>query len=143
MLNQTLLREKLGFNGVIVSDATSMGGLSAWGPRETTIPEVIANGCDVILFPLPGTRPRGAGGALADGRLTQERVDDAVTRLLALKAALGLHRADKRSLAGRLAAIGIGMSADIADRTTRRAPTLVKDTQNPAAHARTLTIASW
>jgi beta-N-acetylhexosaminidase len=84
-------------------------------------------------------------GALEDGRLTQERVDDAVLRILALKAALGLHRADKRSLAGRLAAIGITANAEVADRTTRRAPTLVKDTQNllplsPETHHRVLVI---
>ena len=38
------------FNGLIVSDATGMAGLGAWGPRRQTLPEVIANGCDVILF---------------------------------------------------------------------------------------------
>jgi beta-N-acetylhexosaminidase len=89
-LTHTLLRERLGFNGLIVSDATPMAGLGDWGPREETVPDLIIAGCDVILF------TDDANGdlmrlvkAIADGRLSQERVDDAVTRVLALKAALG------------------------------------------------------
>lgn len=146
LLNETLLREKLGFNGVIVSDSTNMAGLGAWGPRATTIPEVIANGCDMILFsPDPERDVEALEAALGDGRLTEKRVDEAVMRILALKAALGLHRADKRSLAGRLAAIGIGANAEAAGRITRRAPTLVKDTQNllplsPETHHRVLVV---
>ena len=37
VLNQTLLREKLGFNGLIVSDATGMAGLGAWATARATI----------------------------------------------------------------------------------------------------------
>ncbi|MGO7421727.1 glycoside hydrolase family 3 protein, partial [Rhizobium ruizarguesonis] len=50
LLNVYLLRDELGFNGIIVSDATPMGGLSAWGHHLDTLPDIIANGCDMILF---------------------------------------------------------------------------------------------
>lgn len=131
VLNQKLLREKLGFNGLIVSDATSMAGLGSWGPRRETIPEIISGGCDVILFsPTPDADLAALEAALADGRLSQARVDEAVTRILALKAWLGLHRPDRRSVAGRLAALNIAANANYANQATRRAPTLVKDTQN-------------
>jgi beta-N-acetylhexosaminidase len=49
-LNLELLRGELGFNGVIVSDATLMGGLTSVGPREDVVPMVIKNGCDIFLF---------------------------------------------------------------------------------------------
>lgn len=93
LLNQTLLRDELGFNGLIVSDASGMAGLSAWADRATCVPEVIANGCDVLLFPSPFEADFGhVMRALSDGRLTEARVEEAVTRVLGLKAALGLHR---------------------------------------------------
>lgn len=93
LLNQTLLRGELGFNGLIVSDATGMAGLSAWAPRAVSAPEVIASGCDMLLFPAPFEADFAhLMAALGDGRLSRARVDEAVVRVLGLKAALGLHR---------------------------------------------------
>ena len=50
LLNQTLLRDEMGFNGVIVSDATPMAGFGAWAHRDEMLPQVVSSGCDVILF---------------------------------------------------------------------------------------------
>ena len=92
-LNLDLLRGELGFNGLIVSDASAMAGLSSWADRAECIPEVIASGCDVLLFPSPVEADFGhVMKALSDGRITEARLEDAVTRVLGLKAALGLHR---------------------------------------------------
>ena len=49
-LTQTLLRDHLGFNGVIVSDATAMAGLNAFAKRKDFLPNIISAGCDIILF---------------------------------------------------------------------------------------------
>lgn len=131
-LNEGLLRGVLGFNGLIVSDATTMAGLGSWGPRDRVIPEVVANGCDMILFSfqLDADRARLAR-AIDDGRLPLERVDAAVTRVLALKAALGLHR---QSLDERLPPLEqarrvVHCSAHqaVAERAARASVTLVKD----------------
>ena len=145
-LNVTLLRERLGFNGLIVSDATPMAGLGSWCSMEEAIPQVIANGCDVILF---STDPKGhiaaVRRAVDSGAISKERLADAVTRILALKAALGLHRPDRRSDGERLAALATHANLATADAITRRAPTLVKDTQkllplDPKKHRRVLII---
>ena len=144
VLNQTLLRERLGFNGLIVSDATPMAGLGDWGPRDVTLPEVVANGCDVILFSDdPDGDLRLLVSAVADGRLTQERVDEAVTRILALKAAMGLHKAPVPDLAAARAVIDDPQSRAAVEAITQRVPTLVKDLQNllplnPRKHKRVL-----
>ena len=133
VLNQDLLRRELGFNGLIVSDATPMAGMGDWGPRDEVLPEVIISGCDVILF---SDDPNGdlmrLVKAVADGRLSQDRVDDAVTRVLALKAALGLHRADRPepSLDTARAVVATEASHAVAKGITARVPTLVKDTKN-------------
>jgi beta-N-acetylhexosaminidase len=133
ILNQDLLRREFGFNGLIVSDATPMAGLNDWGPRDVVLPEVIISGCDVILF---SDDPNGdlmrLVKAIADGRLSQERVDEAVTRVLALKASLGLHKPDrpKLDLAMAQRVMASEESAITVRGVTARVPTLVKDVRN-------------
>jgi beta-N-acetylhexosaminidase len=122
-LNEDLLRGDLGFRGLIVSDATPMAGLGSWSKRSEHLPELISAGCDVILFSDDPDRDlRYLGDALEDGRLTEARVDEAVTLQLALKAALGLHT-------GGVAAAFVPTAADraLVDGSLRKAPTLVKD----------------
>jgi beta-N-acetylhexosaminidase len=142
LLNQTLLREELGFNGLIVSDATPMAGLGAWAHRDVALPEVVASGCDIILFSDdPEADIARIETALEDGRLTKERVDEAMIRVLGLKAALGLQHtgrvpADRRRLSQP-------DSARRAEAVTARAPTLVKDVHgilplSPERHRRVL-----
>ncbi|NEI00503.1 glycoside hydrolase family 3 N-terminal domain-containing protein [Rhizobium johnstonii] len=93
LLNVDLLRDELGFNGIIVSDATPMGGLSAWGHHLDTLPDIIANGCDMILFSdAPEEDMAAVNAAVEDGRITQERLEEAVLRVLALKAHLKLFQ---------------------------------------------------
>ena len=124
-LNEGLLRKRLGFNGLIVSDATGMGGLKAWSTRAQYLPELVAAGCDVILFVDDIERDYGfVADALKDGRLTWERVDEAVTRQLAMKAALGLH--DGPSAVPK---VDHAANRRLAEDAAKRAPTLVKDTQ--------------
>ncbi|TBE94292.1 glycoside hydrolase family 3 protein [Rhizobium leguminosarum] len=93
LLNVDLLRDELGFNGIIVSDATPMGGLSAWGHHLDTLPDIIANGCDMILFSdEPEEDMAAVKAAVEDGRITPERLEQAVLRVLALKAHLKLFQ---------------------------------------------------
>ncbi|GGJ56026.1 glycoside hydrolase family 3 protein [Deinococcus roseus] len=91
-LNVDLLREELGFNGVITSDASMMAGFTSHGERRITVPQCIENGCDLLLFPGDVKTELGyLRDAVEDGRLSMRRVDEAVLRILALKAHLGLH----------------------------------------------------
>ena len=140
-LNEGLLRGRLGFNGLIVSDATGMAGLKAWSTRAQYLPELVAAGCDVILFVDDMERDYGfVAAALEDGRLAWERVDEAVTRQLAMKAALGLH--DGPSAVPK---VDHAANRRLAEDAAKRAPTLVKDTQgllpiSPKRHRRVLVI---
>ena len=142
LLNQTLLRGELGFNGLIVSDATPMAGLGAWAHRDMTLPELVSSGCDIILFSdEPEADIARIEAALKDGRLTVERLDEAMIRILGLKAALGLHK-DGKTPANR-AKLATAESTATARSITARAPTLVKDVQgilplSPDQHRRVL-----
>lgn len=91
-LNLGLLRGELGFNGLIVSDASEMAGFSSQGRREELVPLCIENGCDILLFPRQLERDlEYLRQGLERGILSQRRLDEAVLRVLALKASLGLH----------------------------------------------------
>ena len=91
-----LLREKLGFNGLIVTDATTMAGFMIPMPREKAVPYTIAAGADMFLFArnLEEDYSFMLNG-VKKGVITLERLDDAVRRILATKAALGLHKSIK------------------------------------------------
>ncbi|MBR0751307.1 glycoside hydrolase family 3 protein [Bradyrhizobium jicamae] len=141
LLNIELLRNRLGFNGLIVSDASEMAGVTSWCTARSAKPQMIAGGCDMILFTrAPEQDMAAVQAAVEDGSLPHARFEDAVLRVLGLKAALGLHEATRP--VGTLARAS---DAAIAEAALRRAPTLVKDTQNllplnPARHRRVLVI---
>ena len=134
-LNYKLLRERLGFNGLIVTDATPMAGFTIAMSREQAVPASIAAGCDVFLFTqdLEEDLDYMMQG-VQSGILTMERLDEAVSRILALKASLKLHkRKDAGTLVPDESALKVlncaehrSWAAECAD----KAITLVKDTQN-------------
>ena len=120
----------LGFNGLIVSDASAMAGLGSWGQRSDFVPEIIASGCDMLLFPTSFESDlQHLLNALGDGRLTQARVDDAVTRVLGLKAALGLHlpQLEKSTLAQARQQVRCAEHLAVQDLAAGASVTLVKD----------------
>ncbi|WP_169809193.1 glycoside hydrolase family 3 protein [Actinomadura chibensis] len=84
-----LLREQMGFRGLIVTDAMDMDAIDKhWGTRQATVMAVEA-GADVIMSTGDYTAHVEAVGALADalrdGSLSRARVDESVRRVLALK----------------------------------------------------------
>ena len=130
VLNETLLRERLGFNGLIVSDATPMGGFGAFATRAQMLPEVIENGCDLILFSVdPEADFVLISAAIADGRISPARHQAALTRILGLKAALGLHNGPVVTASSQRHVLGREADRATARAITARAPTLVKDVQ--------------
>lgn len=86
-----VLREKYGFNGVIITDATIMGGYTMAMERKTAIPMTIAAGCDMICFTTDIYEDISyVKEGIRRGILSVKRLDEAVTRILALKAAVAM-----------------------------------------------------
>jgi beta-N-acetylhexosaminidase len=145
-LNFDLLRGELGFNGLIVSDATPMAGLGSFAGRAEIVPQVIENGCDVFLFSENEEQDiTHMENGLRSGALSEQRLEDAVTRILGLKAALGLHRKtlDQRILPLEQVKSIVNSAAhqDISRKAADQSVTLVKDTGNflplnPTRHQR-------
>lgn len=130
-----LLRGKLGFNGMIVTDATPMIGFSTPMKRSEAVPAAIAAGCDMILFNKDIREDyKFVRDAISDGRLSMERVDEAVTRILAMKAAMGLPEQKEAGTIvpdeGALSVVGCEEHKAWTRECADEAVTLVKDTQN-------------
>ncbi|WML54459.1 glycoside hydrolase family 3 N-terminal domain-containing protein [Neobacillus sp. PS3-12] len=128
-----LLKGKLGFNGLVITDASHMIGMAAAMPREQQVPQAIAAGCDMYLFfndieedfnfMLNGYK---------NGIITEERLQDALERILGLKASIGLHKAQKEGALLRtrddLAVIGCEDHIRRAKAAADNGITLVKNT---------------
>ena len=128
-LTTTLLKEQMGFNGLVVTDASVMAGMTIPLPREKAVPGAIAAGCDMFLF----TKNTDEDFAymkkgVENGVITEERLHDALSKILGLKAALGLH---KKQAEGKLLPTGaivnkeehLGWAKECADQSI----TLVKE----------------
>lgn len=87
-----LLRTGLGFEGLLISDASGMIGLASRISSEKRVVQSIKSGLDVYLFPDTLKDFERLIRAVESGRLSEERVWQAARRVLELKARLNLHR---------------------------------------------------
>ncbi|HWF08046.1 MAG TPA: glycoside hydrolase family 3 N-terminal domain-containing protein [Bryobacteraceae bacterium] len=86
-----ILREELGFRGIIVTDALDMGGIAKGFPNGDAAVRSLEAGADVLLMPPdPGAAINAIAAAVRSGRISQKRVDESVMRILMAKAHLGL-----------------------------------------------------
>lgn len=131
-MNIKLLREKLGFNGLIVSDDTHMAGFTVAMEREKAVPASIAAGTDMFLFTINHKEDVDwMRAGVKNGTITSERLDEAVTRILALKAKLRLHQPGTGKIDGiDLSIVGCGEHKTWAQECADEAVTLVKDVKN-------------
>lgn len=88
-----ILRNQMGFKGLIVTDAMSMSGLTLYmGQAEAGIRAVLA-GSDILEKPADTDEMlRGLREAVRSGRIPRARLDDSVRRQLAWKHELGLFK---------------------------------------------------
>jgi len=87
-----LLRNELGFEGVIVSDALPMSGLTMRIRDTEAALAFIEAGGDVVLFANPYEDFRRILNAVRAGRLSEARLRESTRRVLVMKALVGLHR---------------------------------------------------
>lgn len=86
-----ILRQELGFGGVIITDSLSMGAITdEYTPGEAAI-KAIEAGCDILLTPESFEDAFNAVvKAVEDGNISEQRIDESVRRILTLKQAYGL-----------------------------------------------------
>lgn len=94
-----LLRDKLGFNGMVVTDASHMVGMTNQMKRVDMLPTAINAGCDMFLFfNDPEEDFNTMLNAYKTGIISEARMTEALTRILGLKASMGLNKKAKEEL---------------------------------------------
>ena len=137
-----LLRNEMGFQGVIISDAVNMQAVSTHFEPLTLAGMAVEAGVNIILMPVDTSSPAGLEtlgryirdlAALVDaGRISPARVDDSVLRILALKERHGLLKPydgsdlEKR-VAHALRTVGSKAHHAVEAELAARALTLVKN----------------
>ncbi len=87
-----LLRDELAFDGLVVTDALDMAGVTAQFPAAEIAVRSLCAGADMLLLSEdPRTARDSVMQAIEEGMITEERIDASVMRILRAKAWLGLH----------------------------------------------------
>lgn len=130
-----LLKDKMGFNGLVITDASHMVGMAASMQRKDLVPKAIAAGCDMFLFfndveedyqyMLDGYK---------NGIISDNRLNDALMRILGLKAMLGLPKLKEngglQKTTEELTVIGSEKHLHYQLQAAEEGITLVKNTKN-------------
>ena len=81
-----ILREKMGYTGLVVTDAMNMGAITEEYTSAEAAVKALQSGVDIVLMPENFQEAyQGVLDAVADGTLTEERIDESVTRILTVK----------------------------------------------------------
>lgn len=129
-----VLRNQLGFQGVIVTDAMDMEGLTGLYPPTLSNPagraavDAVKAGNDVLLLPsdLDGAF-RGVVEAVRSGEIPESRIDDSVRRILEMKASVGLDKARLVDLEQVPYLVSKQQDMQFAQQVADQAVTLVRD----------------
>ena len=126
-----LLREEMGFDGLVISDSLKMDAITRYyPPGEAELMSLLA-GTDILLVPFLGEAYETIVGAVEKGVLSEERLDASVRRILRAKSWCGLHRdrfVDTGELHRKIGAEDSIMND--ARNLTRKSVTLVKNENN-------------
>ena len=94
-----LLRDKLGFNGMVVTDASHMVGMTNRMKRVDMLPAAINAGCDMFLFfNDPDEDYATMLNAYKTGIISEGRMTEALSRILGLKAHMGLNKKSREEI---------------------------------------------
>ena len=125
-----LLRGEMGFNGLVITDASHMVAMTNRMKRSEMLPLAINAGCDMFLFfNDPEEDFTTMLNAYKNGIISEERMTEALTRIIGLKAKMGLHKMDKETMVpGPEALMGLGAQErkDMQKAIAEDAITLVK-----------------
>jgi beta-N-acetylhexosaminidase len=135
-ISSRLLRDELGFRGLVITDAMDMNGVTRIFGGNTpqsagrAAVEAIKAGADYILIPgdLDGAY-NGVLAAVRRGEIPESRIDESVGRILRAKAALGLHKNRFVELSAVGARVSLPENVAAAEQIADAAITVVRENQ--------------
>ncbi|MBR5293509.1 MAG: beta-hexosaminidase, partial [Oscillospiraceae bacterium] len=134
-----LLKGQMGFEGIIVTDAMNMAGISGKWDQVQSCVIAIQSGVDLICMPCQlyckadlanlDAIIEGLIAAVEDGTIPMERVNDAVTRILTVKENRGIldYNAEDYSLENAQAVVGSDANREMERELSAAAVTVVKN----------------
>lgn len=123
-----LLRRDLGFDGIVVTDALDMSGLTIYFKQDEAGVRAVLAGADMLLKPGdPDAVARGLREAVKSGRLTEARIEESARKVLAAKYDLGLVRQRVTPLEMIDHVVSSPEALKLADVVAEHAVTLVRD----------------
>lgn len=123
-----LLRNEMGFKGIIVTDALEMGGIAqGYSGGEAAVLALEAGADALVMPPDPEAAVKAILAAVQSGRLTRARIDESLARLLAAKEREGLARRGVVDLEAISDQIDMPEDQDRAQEIAGRAVTLLKN----------------
>lgn len=127
-----LLRQELGYDGLIVTDSLEMGALAEIGyPPEAAAPLALAAGADLLLFNRDHDMHRRAFAnlmqAVQDGSIPLDQVDASLQRVLQAKARLGLLNPEPVPLAALSSTVGNAEHLALSREIARQSIVLLRD----------------
>jgi len=126
-----LLRKNLGFKGIVVTDALEMGGIAKGFSTGDAAVRALEAGADILLMPPdPDAVVRAVMAALQSGRLTRQRIEESVVKILAAKERVGLDRKRLVDVEAISDVIDSPESNEKAQEIANRAVTLVRNNGN-------------
>ncbi len=127
-ISTDLLKEELGFGGLVFTDALNMRGLrQRYSDAEAAV-QAFTAGADLILLPPSVEKAfKGLRDALGRGRISGARLDRSVRRILEVKASVGLHTGPQSYLSVIDQQVGAPEQLESSQRIMDRAITLVRD----------------
>jgi len=124
----TVLRDELGFDGIIFTDAMDMAAIARRHSVGDAAVRALEAGADVILMPPDVAQAvDGIVAAVMLGRLTEERIDDSVRRVLRAKARLGLDRERTVPIERVGELVGTPDHVAVADEIAEKSMTILKN----------------
>jgi beta-N-acetylhexosaminidase len=86
-----ILQKEMNFDGLIVTDAMDMSGLTLYFNQDEAAVRAVLAGADVLLKPASADQTiKGLKEAVASGRISEERINQSARKILAWKYQLGL-----------------------------------------------------
>jgi beta-N-acetylhexosaminidase len=123
-----LLRNELGFDGLVVTDAMDMGGITVrYAPGEAAVRAFVAGADALLMPPVPDAAFQALQAAVKSKRISRERLDESVRRILEAKARLGLNKSRLVDVNALNKHFGSVASQQAAQEISDRGVTLLRD----------------